>query len=457
MVRDLQAHGPSCARRLRVQGTAEGRTPQEIAETIHRHCSVSLLRAHRLARGLTLKSAAAELRNLGAGHGEKAPKPDPIQLGYWETGRNHPRPLTVELLCSFYASTPEEIGLTRTATMQALTLPGTPGIRTCPSAGGSFGLRLDAARREVDRTLASATVSPAQLDMLDERILWARQLYLYSPPAPMLETLLSLLADVEDLAGDRQPAAVQVRLSELTAVLSTLTADSLMKLGDLTRSQAWYGTARAAADDSGNVELRARVRAQAAMLPFYYGPLEVAVALTREARMMTRGRPSATTAFAAAAEARALARLGDAREAQDALHNAADLFERSGSGADTDDAFSFPERRFLLYRSGALTALANTNQARRVQARARDLYPAKTGIDPALLQLETAICSALDQCPADACDLAGSAILTTLPAHRTPILRARAHEVIRVLPPPTRSSRPARELREILALPPGAM
>ncbi|WP_258563034.1 XRE family transcriptional regulator [Streptomyces phytophilus] len=273
----------------------------------------------------------------------------------------------------------------------------------------------------------------------------------------MLETLLGLLADVEDLAGDRQPAAAQVRLSELTAILSTLVADALMKLGDLDRSQAWYSTARAAADDSGNVELRARVRAQAAMLPFYYGPLEVAVTLTREARMITRGRPSVTTAFAAAAEARALAKLGDGYKAQRALRLAADLFEQSGPGGDADDAFSFPERRFLLYRSGALTAIGDTTEARRVQAQALGLYPTQTGIDPALLQLETAICCALDRLPSDACDLAGSAILAIRPAHQTPILRARAREVIRALPTPTRSSRPVRELREILALPPGAM
>lgn len=452
---DKRAHGPSCARRLRTQGSSEGRTVQEIAETIHHHCSVSLLRAHRLARGLTLKNVAENLRILGAGYGDEAPKPDAIQLGYWETGKNHPKPVTVGLLCSFYKSTPDELGFASTAAVKTLVPSGAAGIQAGSTPGESFGQRLDTARRATDRTLASASVTPSQLDLLDERVGWARHQYLYTPPAPILETLLSLLADIDDLAGDRQPAAVQVRLSELTAILATLIADALMKLGDLTRSQAWYGTARAAADDSGNVELRARVRAQAAMLPFYYGPLEVAVTLTREARMITRGRPSATTAFAAAAEARALAKLGDRYDAQRALRLAADLFEQIGPSGDADDAFSFPERRFLLYRSGALTAIGDTAQARRVQAQALELYPTKTGIDPALLQLEAAICSALDHLPTDACDLAGSAILTILPAHQTPILRARAHEVIRALPPPTRSSRPARELREILALPPG--
>lgn len=110
-------------------------------------------------------------------------------------------------------------------------------------------------------------------------------------------------------------------------MLATLVADALMKLGHLPRSQSWYATARNAADDSGNTELRARVRAQAAMLPFYYGPLEAAVSLSREARIICRGRPSATAAFTSAAEARALAKLGDAEGAEAALRYAVAAFE----------------------------------------------------------------------------------------------------------------------------------
>jgi tetratricopeptide (TPR) repeat protein len=319
--------------------------------------------------------------------------------------------------------------------------------------------RVDAARRSVDRTLAAGTVTSNQLDLLDEQVLWAREQYVYTAPAPMIKVLLEQLEEVENLATQRQPAAVQVRLSELTSMLATLVADALMKLGHLTRSRAWYATARNAADDSGNTELRARVRAQAAMLPFYYGPLEEAVALAREARIICRGRPSATAAFASAAEARARAKLGDVEGAEAARRFAIAAFEQSEAGdrRGDNDAFGFPERRFKLYESGTLTALGKTSQARRVQEAALRLYPSQTGIDPALLRLESALCLAHDRSPTEACQLAATTFLQIAPEHRTPIVEERAREVIGALPRGAESGRAARELREILALPPGQM
>lgn len=153
--------------------------------------------------------------------------------------------------------------------------------------------------------------------------------YLYTPPAEMLAQLLLELGEVESYSQERQTTSVHVRLTEMTAVLSTLIADSLMKLGDIRRSRGWYETARNAAEESGNVDLRARVKAQAAMLPFYYGPLDAAVAWAREARLLTmHRRPSPTAAFATAAEARALAHQGNVAAARARAQEAQDLFDR---------------------------------------------------------------------------------------------------------------------------------
>ncbi|MEU5510394.1 helix-turn-helix domain-containing protein [Streptomyces fungicidicus] len=458
------AHGPACAKRLRQEATQYGEPPGGIARTIHAHCAVSLLRAQRLARGLTLKEAAKGLNELSAGRHD-APRVDGDQLGHWENGRQ-PRPATLGLLCEFYDNcTPRDLGFASTGTAVApspsgLALTGrllpSPTAALRPFTSDALEQQVDAARRSVDRTLAAGTVSSNQLDMLDEQVLWAREQYVYTAPTPMITVLLDLLAEVQELAAQRQPAAVQVRLSELTSMLATLVADALMKLGHLPRSRSWYATARNAADDSGNTELRARVRAQAAMLPFYYGPLEAAVALAREARIICRGRPSATAAFASAAEARALAKLGDKGGAETARRLATAAFEQSGVGGLADnDAFGFPERRFRLYESGTLTALGKTNQARRVQEAALRLYPSKTGIDPALLSLEAALCLAQDRNPTEACQLAATTFLRIAPEHRTPIVEERAREVIGALPQGAESGRAARELREVLALPAG--
>ncbi|WP_282697626.1 helix-turn-helix transcriptional regulator [Streptomyces sp. CC208A] len=469
MRRGPEPHGPSCARRLRESGTERGHTTDEIARTIHAHCFVSPLRAQRLARGLTLAEAADRIRELVSDL-EKAPRVTVEQLRLWETGGHQPIRSTVLVLAAFYGCSPGDLGLDETETVAAVALRAEPrhehraeviampvtGERI-PTAADHLSHRVDAARRALDRTLASATVTSNQLDHIDEMVLWASQEYISTPPALMLTRLLDLLAEVEGLAACRQPAAVQVRLSELTAMLSTLTADALMKLGDLTRSRSWYATARTAADDSGNAELRARVRAQAAMLPFYYGPIAQAVNLCREARVISgKARTSATHAFAAAAEARALAKLGAEAEADDALRYATKAFEQFG-GDSADDAFAFPARRYLLYRSGTLTALGRTREARQAQEQALVLYQDKTGIDPALLRLEAAICYARDRSPDEAFQLAGATFLRMDPAHRTPIVEERAREVVEVLPPAIRTSRAARELLEIIELPPGRM
>ncbi|TLQ48482.1 XRE family transcriptional regulator [Streptomyces marianii] len=385
------------------------------------------------------------------------------QLGSWETGGRSPRLATVDLLCQYYTCTPFDLGLGS---------PGTPingsGVlpvneSTAISEPGEDRLvppqlrdHLDAARHSTDRTLAQGSLAGGQLDLLEERLLLMRQEYLHTPPAMMLAQLLLELAEVEGHSTERQTTSVQIRLTEMTAVLATLIADSLMKLGDDRRSRGWYETARHAAEESGNQELRARVRAQAAMLPYYYGPLNAAVSLSREARLMTKHRPSATAAFAAAAEARALAQQGNAADAEARIREARTIYDRMPPSPD-DDAFGFPWRRFLLYMSGAYTALGQGSRARKVQEEALALYPARTGIDPALLRLEAAICLAHERSATEACQLAAQTYLQVPEEHRTSILGVRARRVIEELPGVNGRTRAAMELRELLELPRGSM
>lgn len=455
MEQHAEPHGLSCARRIRVAKEAAGWTCARIAGEIRQCCGVSPLRAHRLARGWSRDGVVDHLVALADRLGVAAPRADANQLGEWELGRHEPRRATLELLCGLYECSAYDLGF---GSQPSSALPGTWGQRRTvgPKAQSApddpLTDQVEAARRSVDRTLALSTISASQMDLLEGRIAEVRQQYLYQPPTYMLRSLLGELEEVKSLSADRQPASVQVRLSEMTAVLATLIADSLMKLGKLVPSRRWYDTAQSAADDSGNLELRARVRAQRAMLPYYYGPLEGAVTLGREARLLSQGRPSATAAFAAAAEARALARQGSAPAARAAIATTQRLYEQCDHG-NPDDAFAFPERRMLLYLSGAFTALGRSSQARRFQEQALALYPARTGIDPALLHLEAAICLAHDHSPTEACQLAGSTVLQVPAEHRTHILQERAHDVLDALPPRIRSGRAARELTDVLALP----
>ncbi|MER6516733.1 helix-turn-helix domain-containing protein [Streptomyces sp. NPDC001553] len=446
-------HRPSCARAIRVREEQAGRSQHDIADLIHQHCGVSRLRSYRLALGKTLAVAGREVRALALRHDPEGPRVEGDQLSSWETGGREPRRAVVNVLCAYYGATPRALGLSgeppATSTTEEALLP-VPAV----ASSSSLADRVDAARRSTNSALAAGTVAGGQIDLLDERLLLLRRQYLYTPPETMLTQLLEELDDVEALVRERQTTSVHVRLTEMTALLATLIADSLMKLGDLRRSGVWYETARFAAEESGNRDLRARVRAQAAMLPYYYGPLDTAIALAREARLLTRGRPTATAAFATMAEARALAQTGDSVQAELRLKEAALMYERLPSGAD-DDAFAFPRRRYLLYLSGTYTALGRTSAAMKTQAEAIALYPVQTGIDPSLLHLETAICLAMERSATEACQLATAVYLQVPEEHRTPIIGARARGVIEKLPGASGRTRAAMELRELLALPEG--
>jgi len=160
----------------------------------------------------------------------------------------------------------------------------------------------DRVRTATDKNLTPSTVSHERIDLYVDTFAWRRREYCATAPVPMLNILLAECDEIQGLAAGHHPAAIARRLSELTANYATLIADALMKLGEQRSAHAWYATATIAADDSGEPLIRAQVRAQTAMLPYYYGHLAEAVRLAREAQMLTRGRACSAAALAAAAE-----------------------------------------------------------------------------------------------------------------------------------------------------------
>jgi len=292
-------------------------------------------------------------------------------------------------------------------------------------------------RREIEDTLAQGTISPARLDHLEELVANHIRIYTTTAPAHALANLLVDFMDVQRLAAQRQPAMIQARLSELSALLATLAADSLMKLGQIPDANAWYGTAQMAADDSANIELRARVRAQHAMLPYYYGHAAEAVRLAQDAQAILGGTPRAAGALAAAAEARALARLGNEPEARRAIELAQELVNQgSVPGTDeSDDAFVFGTKRLLFYASGTMTNLGDRAEARRFQQEALDHYSGRTGlIDPALIRLDQVQLLAIEGDFHGAGELAADVVSSIPAAQRTLIFAARLHQITAAVP-----------------------
>jgi tetratricopeptide (TPR) repeat protein len=291
------------------------------------------------------------------------------------------------------------------------------------------------------------------MDRIEQTVANHISVYTRTPPTNALAGLLTDFMDVRRLCAERQPAMIQARLSEIAALLATLAADSLMKLGRIADSRAWYGTARMAADDSGNRELRARVRAQEAMLPYYYGDPGEAIRLARDAQEILQDVPLATGALAAAAEARALARQGLHSDVLAAITRARDLVTRAGE-PDNNEAFRFGERRLLFYESSTFSNLGDSTRAGQAQERALALYGDEPGlIDPTLIRLDQAQLLIHEGDIASACELTQATCTSLVPAHRTLIFAVRIKQIAAALPAGHEARRALSEVHQEITIP----
>lgn len=326
--------------------------------------------------------------------------------------------------------------------------PSNP-VESTSSRPSDLLTELDSARRRIAETLSDGGAKP-RLDVIEERIADHLAVYTRSSPTEILQPLLYDIHEIQDLISMRQPALIQVRLSESTSALSLLVADALMKLGEISRASYWYSTARTAADDTHNNQLRALVHAQEAMLPYYFGRVARAVELARTARALT-AKPNDTLALATAAEARGLARLGDQDGARSALTAAWDLVEALEPGP-AERAFQFDDKRLFLYASSTLTHLGDTDRARDVQRQALDKYDQETDsiIDPALIRLDAAVCAGLDGDVDEACGVAAQTVTSLPDDHRTEIVIAKAKAVVPAIPSRHQGHRAVEQLRELL-------
>ncbi|GAA2727044.1 XRE family transcriptional regulator [Actinocorallia aurantiaca] len=426
-------HRPSCAREWRARAAREGWTVGRTVQAIRDCCGVSPLKAHRLARGWTARVTVAHLESLCRREGLGAPHVNIDLLNAWENGRSRPRPDSQDLLARLYKANAVRLGLAADYCEEDES--ALEGTAVAPSSGRRLLAEVEEMRRRMDLTLSRGTLSEGQLDLLDEALLRYRREYPAAPPLPMLGRLMREFTELQALCARRQPASVQRRLSHMTAALSVLTADSLMKLGDIRQAHAWYGTARTAADDTEDPRLRALVRAHEAMLPYYYGDLEEVVRLAREAQAIARGSACSPTALAAAAEARALSRLGDVRGARAALERTQQIYSRLSG--QTGRAFDFTEQRLFLYLSGIHAHLPDTGRALEVQGQALALQPGPGPVpvlDPVFIRLDQAVTLARSGDAVVACRLGEETLRRTPHGHRTDIVYAKAREILAVIP-----------------------
>ena len=145
------------------------------------------------------------------------------------------------------------------------------------------------------------------------------------PPSKVRDALI-----VDLLAIHRQMKNTDAHdnpdLQRIVAALSTLHANALTRLGDHGSAIHWWRTARAAADKSGDLELRLGVRATEAGHGLYgQRAPDTVLRLTENAQQIAGSAPSLGLALVVCSKAKALTLLGRHPEAVQALNSYRDL------------------------------------------------------------------------------------------------------------------------------------
>lgn len=466
------------ARRIRAKGLATGRSAAQIAEEIHEVCGpqfgTTKIKGHRLSYGIALADVIEQVRALF----ERDEKPPPgigeTLLSAYESGLKRPGPEYLHYLCTVYRVEPASLGyagpcicghghrmpgvvggndlqgrhgaaladppdigtppppadqsfegeedenILRRTLLQLLS--SNPGVAKLdgPVLGACEGIR-----RRMDRTLVSATVSPAMLDQWEEATLSFGRQYTTTAPLRLLCDVLLELSTVRTAMCRRQPIDLQERLCRMAAQLSGLSGMIMINLGDHRLARSFFRTGRTAADETGDRALRAWVTAREALVPLYYGDAREALNLAKKSRDLAGQTPCAAQAMAPVVEARALAMLSgtDSKkevvdQAKRALARARNAFSHMKAGDQEDAAFGYTEKQLYFYQGDVLTKLGQTLEAEVVLDQALDKYQDHI-LDQTLIRLDRAQCRLIEGDLADALDTATEALRLLGPEYRT--------------------------------------
>jgi tetratricopeptide (TPR) repeat protein/transcriptional regulator with XRE-family HTH domain len=308
-------------------------------------------------------------------------------------------------------------------------------------------------REAVHDTLAGGTMTGAGLDDWEQAVLLHGRATRYRAAGPLLLDLAADCRELHRLLSLPQSASTAHRLTRVMAQMAGLMSLTLIKLDHGAASSNWGRTARLAADEAGDKTVRSWVRAQEAYTAYYGGDLPRAVEVARHAQALARETNCVGVALAAALEARAQARLGQATETHRALAVADIALDRLDADSVTESAFGYNEAQLRFHEGNALTHLGDTDAARSAHERALELYPNDNYLDRALVHLDQAACLVQDGEPDAALAQAATTLLDLTIAQREGIIDSRARQVLGSLSRDQGRLPAARELRDIINLP----
>ncbi len=297
---------------------------------------------------------------------------------------------------------------------------------------------VDRIRRRMDDALMGGSVSAAVIDRWEQGTAGYGHRYMTVPPLRLLCDVLLDFADVRRMCEQRQPLEFAERLCRLAAQLAGLAGIAMLDLGDHRLARSFFHTARTAADETGDRQLRAWVVVREAMVPLYYGDPADAATLAKAASDLAGRQLCVPGVMAPVIEARAQARMASASEhgrrstlgrAKASLDRAEDKLADLPPEQRDDTAFGYTERQLYFHMGDALVNVGDWQGAGLAFGQAALLYPATEVLDCALIALGQARCLLDSDEPEQALFLGRDTMLTLPPEHRTEVVAQVARSV----------------------------
>jgi transcriptional regulator with XRE-family HTH domain len=288
------------------------------------------LRQTRLSRGWSLEETAEQIRHLAFRLGEPEPGVDGNMISRWERGLHRPGPRYVRLLSLLLDEAPADLGLPSPTSGP---LPG--------RASETYELARHASVSEVDA---------AALDDLDRAVDRLSREYSTSPPAALLTAVQQRLWHIDHLLGKRLTLDQHRRLLDSAGWLHVLIAVLHYDLGEREAAEVGRDAALHLGQEAGNPEVQAWAFEAPAYFAIFEGRPRDAVDLCLAGQQVA---PLDSSVFAALnmQEARAWARLGDRRAAEEALLRGGDVLDRLPEPEHPDHHFVFDVDKFAYYAS----------------------------------------------------------------------------------------------------------